>query len=222
MNPDFHGVSANYISQKTKLLSSLDDLQLTNFCVDKDLLTEGMSVSYQMAKEAGVGPFPAAWNIESNLSSYLYAYVMAKKPKFVVETGVANGLSTRILMKALEQTGGELHSFDIRNESCSVYQGTGKWTFHLVPTKNQKKFFSDLVANWEIDLWFHDGDHSFMWQEFEYKLAFSKLASGGLLLSDDVDTSEAWIEFCEKIDLEHTCVFDSRKIFGIATRKEKI
>ena len=218
-NPDFHGVSTNYIAQKTKLLSSLADLQYTNFQVNKKLLEEGAQVSNQIAKETSVKTFPDIWDVESNLASFLYAYVMEKKPLVVVETGVANGFSTKILMRALEQTGGELHSFDVRRECSLAYQGSGNWNFHLVPMRNQKSFFQDSTSQMDVDLWFHDGDHSFMWQQFEYNLASSRLAPNGVVISDDVDSSEAWMEFCVKKEMENLCVFDSRKIFGLARRK---
>jgi len=218
-NPDHHGVSANYISQKTKLLSSLEEIQTTNFQVVDQLLEDGFRLSKQIANEMQANAFPDEWNIESKLASYLYAYVVQKKPKVVVETGVANGFSTRILMSALELTGGKLHSFDVKKECEGVYTGSGDWNFHLVPRKKQKEYFREITSKWEIDFWFHDGDHSYIWQEFEYKLALSKLAVGGLILSDDIDTSEAWLEFCERNNLEYECVFDSRKIFGIAKYK---
>jgi len=220
-NPDHHGVSANYISQKTKLLSSLEEIQATSFQVNNQLLVDGVLVAKRIAKEMQSNVFPEAWNIESKLASYLYAHVMQKKPKVVVETGVANGFSTRILMSALELTGGKLHSFDVNKECAAVYTGNGDWNFHLVPQKRQKKYFKELTSQWEVDFWFHDGDHSYLWQEFEYKFALSKLAAGGLILSDDIDTSEAWLEFCERKNLEYECVFDSRKIFGMARHKVK-
>lgn len=217
-NPDFYGVSTNYIAQKTDLLTSLNDLQYTNFQVDEKLIEEGFELSKKVAKQFSINTFPDIWNVETNLASYLYAYVMQKKPKVVVETGVANGFSTKILMKALEQTGGVLHSFDVLNECRSAYKGQGNWNFYLVPKRNQKAFFRNLTTGWDVDLWFHDGDHSFIWQQFEYNLARLRLTNDGVIISDDVDSSEAWIEFCGRSKMENLCVFDSRKIFGLAKK----
>jgi len=218
-NPDIHGVSASYISQNSKLLTSVLQLDGSAFCIDRDLLERGFLVSDQIAREMENIIFPDLWNVEINLASYLYAYVLAKNPTVVVETGIANGFSTRILMKALEQTGGELHSFDTKKECDGIYKGAGNWNFHLVPIKKQGAYFAEVTKDWEVDLWFHDGDHSYMWQNFEYNLAFSRLAENGIIVSDDVDASEAWIEFCAVNPLESLCVFDNRKTFGIAKRK---
>lgn len=215
-HPDFHGVSTSYISQYCKLLNSLSELQNTAFYIDKHQLQQGFRVSNKIMRKSENTPFPDIWNVEVKLASYLYAYVLAKRPKVVVETGIANGFSTRILMKALEQTGGTLHSFDTKSECKKVYQGKGNWKFHLVPSKNQVQYFKSTTHDWEVDLWFHDGNHSYMWQRFEYELAFSRLAIDGTIISDDVDASEAWVEFCERNRLDSLCVFDSRKIFGIA------
>jgi hypothetical protein len=42
------------------------------------------------------------WNAEKQLFTLLYAVVKAKNPKVVIETGVANGITTNAIMKALE------------------------------------------------------------------------------------------------------------------------
>ena len=217
-NPDSWGVSVNYISQRSRLLNSLEELQNTEFYIDSSLLKEGLRIAEQLAKKISDSDFPEIWNIELKLASYLYSYIMQEKPLIVVETGVANGFSTRVMMAALEQTGGSLHSFDVRGECRSVYRGIGKWTFHHVPRKNQMNFLQKNTSNLVVNFWFHDSDHSYLWQKFEYELAISRLALNGLLISDDIDTSEAWIEFCEKEKMLNISVFDSRKIFGLAKR----
>jgi hypothetical protein len=55
--------------------------------------------------------------------------------------------------------------------------------FSLSTNQKSKKIFSDLVAHWAIYKWFHDGEYFSMWQEYKFKLEYSKLASGGLLLT---------------------------------------
>lgn len=218
LNPDFHGVSANYIANNSILLHSLEEAAFTNFAINKDDLLKSRNICAKILNNLNSAIFPEEWNVEKNLSFYLHAYILKYRPKLVVETGVANGISTNIIMNALEKTGGTLHSFDVRSECQYAYKGIGNWVFHLVPQKNQKRFFKALTRDWNVNLWFHDGDHSYFWQQFEYRLAVQKLDSAGVIISDDIDASEAWIETCKENNLDSINVFDSRKFFGIARK----
>ena len=55
------------------------------------------------------------WNAEEQLFILLYSLIKANNSKLIIETGVANGITTNAIMKALEESGagGELHSFDV-------------------------------------------------------------------------------------------------------------
>jgi predicted O-methyltransferase YrrM len=155
------------------------------------------------------------WNAGRNLSAFLYAYCMEKKPKVVVETGVANGITTRMIMHAIESYGGTLHSFDVLPECAGVYRGSGNWNFHLLPKKEERKKLSSITQQIpNIDLWLHDSDHGSSWQAFEYGLAWNRLFGGGMLISDDIDASPAWGEFSENTK-SAIAIFDGRKIIGI-------
>lgn len=140
LNPDVYGVSANYIAQNSILLQSLEEMGSTNFAIEKDELLKSRNNCAKILSKFDVVKFPEEWNVETNLSIYLHAYILKYRPKLVVETGVANGFSTNILMAALEITGGTLHSFDVRSECQFAYKGVGNWVFHLVPQRNQKRF----------------------------------------------------------------------------------
>ena len=159
---------------------------------------------------------PIKFDSAEGLGSFLYAFIMERKPRRVVETGVANGLTTNLIMAALDTYGGELHSFDINPECQSVYKGNGKWNFHLL-SRNYKKQVREVVGSIDdIDLWIHDSDHSYSWQSFEYSLAASKLkANQGILVSDDIDCTTAFGKLVKSLDTHGWAVFDERKFFGI-------
>jgi len=161
------------------------------------------------------------WNAEKQLFTLLYAVVKAKNPKVVIETGVANGITTNAIMKALElnKNNGELHSFDILQETSKAYIGKGKWNFHLLNPKNtHKQIVKEITKLPKADIWVHDSDHGYRWQKFEYLLALKSLNTGGILISDDVDASSAWGELSKTHFRKSFIVFDSRKFIGIAIK----
>ena len=57
------------------------------------------------------------------------------------------------------------------------------------------------------------------WQEFEYRLAVSKLSKNGILVSDDIDASPAWAKVSSEILKNPWAIFDARKVIGIAHKK---
>jgi len=159
------------------------------------------------------------WNAELELFSLLYVLVKSKKPQLVVETGVANGISTNAIMSALNEDSspGSLHSFDVLPETKAAYTGKGKWSFRLLDKKRTHKQLSVAVGNlpW-VDIWLHDSNHGYRWQKFEYLLALSRLKEDGVLISDDIDASPAWGELVKSHFRESYIIFDSRKFVGIA------
>lgn len=161
------------------------------------------------------------WNAEKQLFILLYTLVAAKKPKFVIETGVANGITTNAIMKALEsnETKGELHSFDVLPETSKAYDGKGDWNFHLLNSRNtHKQLIYEINQLPKVDMWVHDSNHGYRWQKFEYLLALKSLSDGGILISDDIDASSAWGELSKSHFRKSFIVFDSRKFIGIAIK----
>lgn len=140
----------------------------------------------------------------------LYAVVRAAKPAVVVETGVASGLSSAHILRALAASGsGVLHSIDLPN----VQQGSilprgrasgwvvpdslrGRWKLHIGDSRTILPALLDRLGR--VDLFLHDSDHSYENMSFEFEQAFPRLAPGGLLMSDDVHLHGAWDDFCAR------------------------
>lgn len=177
---------------------------------------EGRQLYRTMSLKLSGKVSPVKFDSGEELGCFLYAFILEVKPKCVVETGVANGLTTNLMMAALETYGGELHSFDVNPECQSVYKGGGKWNFHLL-SRNYKKQVREVVNSInKVDLWIHDSDHSHSWQSFEYALAINRLkGSKGFLVSDDIDCTTAFGKSLKRLNLPGWAVFDTRKFFGI-------
>ena len=161
--------------------------------------------------------FPENWNSEVNLSIMLYVAIRSTNAQVVVETGVANGVSTNMIMAGLEFTDGTLYSFDVDERCSKAYSGNGNWNFNLLSPNNPEISLAKASNKFsEIDLWLHDSDHSNWWQSFEYEFALTKLRRGGYLFSDDIDFSTAWVDFAPVNFSRNIVLFDFRKLIGIA------
>ena len=161
------------------------------------------------------------WNAEEQLFILLYSLIKANNSKLIIETGVANGITTNAIMKALEESGanGELNSFDVLPETSKAYSGVGNWKFHLLKGKNVHKQIKSVVSSLpKVDVWVHDSNHGYRWQKFEYLLALSVLGKNGILISDDIDSSSAWGELAKTHFRKSYVIFDSRKFIGIALK----
>jgi predicted O-methyltransferase YrrM len=152
--------------------------------------------------------------------AYLYAVLRKVRPLVAVETGVANGFSTAFSLLALQANGGgHLHSIDLPREvgreyePGTFYEGEGRagippgsesgwlipeelksrWT--LVPGKSQDELPPLLGRLGTIDMFMHDSEHSYECMWFEFNAAWPALRAGGVLVSDDVNSTEAFGRF---------------------------
>ena len=130
----------------------------------------------------------------------LYVTTRALRPQTVVETGPFNGASSAFILRALAENGaGRLLSFDRRDarDALGVPLAAGREPGWLVPDELRARFelvLGDLRATLRprlareprIDLFFHDSLHTFGHMWFEFRTAWSRLAHGGVLASDDV------------------------------------
>ena len=154
---------------------------------------------------------------------YLYAVLRQLRPEVAVETGVANGFSTSFSLLALDKNGaGELHSVDLPREvgrayeEGAFYEGEGRagipagsepgwlippdlkqrWTLILGRTQDELPPLLDRLGT--IDSFMHDSEHSFDCMWFEFNAAWPHLRPGGVLLSDDVNSTEAFPRFARE------------------------
>lgn len=146
----------------------------------------------------------------------LYALVRAIRPSFVVETGVASGVSTYNVLAALSANGhGELYSIDLplmdsEDPDHRNFDGLGLpigqrpgW---LVPDALQNRWHLELGSSREllpkllsklgrIQFFIHDSEHTYENMAFEYQTSWKHLDHGGLLVSDDISANSAFADF---------------------------
>jgi hypothetical protein len=155
---------------------------------------------------------------------HLYALLRRLRPGLAVETGVANGFSTAFALQALaDNDHGELYSIDLartlgREEPGKFYEGKGRagvpagkepgwlvpeplrgrWIF--INGRSQEELPGLLARLGQIDFFMHDSEHSFECMWFEYGVAWPALRVGGVLVSDDVNSTTAFPRFAAEHD----------------------
>ena len=159
--------------------------------------------------------------------AYLYATVRTLRPKVAVETGVANGFSTAFLLQALHANGdGHLHSIDLPREvgreyeAGAFYAGEGRagipagsepgwlipdalrdrWTLHVGRSQDELSPLLEQLGT--IDFFMHDSEHSYDCMWFEFNAAWPCLRGGGVLVSDDVNSTPAFPQFAGEVSRE--------------------
>jgi len=153
----------------------------------------------------------------------LYTLVRELQPETVVETGVCNGFSTAFLLLGLDRNGvGELHSLDLPDVVGEVYDpGTfweGKRGAAIPPGKEPGWVIPDeLRGRWQLvlgrsqeelprlverlgtfDFFMHDSEHSYECMRFEFETAWPALRDGGVLVADDWDWNDAFMELAQE------------------------
>lgn len=154
----------------------------------------------------------------SALNAELYALVRSKSPDVIVETGVASGVSSTLILAALSRNRtGHLYSIDKPNWDEGGYidadgnldrvttpkaLGPG-W---LVPAElrdrwtliqgTSREFLPNLLEQLKhVEFFFHDSEHSYTNMYFEFEEAARFIRSGGVLYSDDIFANTAFADF---------------------------
>lgn len=136
-----------------------------------------------------------------------YALVRALKPRFVVEVGVHDGLGTLALLRALERNldedgvSGRLVSFEINPSGGWLVGSNRLWELRR---QSSDEGLPEILRTAEpLDMFVYDGWHSFEQERWNLQLAASHLNRGGVLLSDDVQTTQALPGVCAERALEY-------------------
>lgn len=164
-----------------------------------------------------LGRVATLWKFSAS-NAELYTLVRCRRPEVIVETGVASGVSSTLILTALARNrGGHLFSIDKPNRNASgyidsdgkkdvVFTPSDRGPGWLVPTRLHDRWTLlqgpsfDLLPGLlsklgHIDFFFHDSEHSYGNMQFEFEQASTALPNGGILYSDDVFRNSAFTDF---------------------------
>jgi hypothetical protein len=187
----------------------------------------------------GRGAFDGWGDGDPGIARAAWCTVRHLKPEHVVETGVARGFTTEMILEALERNGsGHLWSIDLPPPlSPALHDQIGaavrsdlraRWTYIKGSSRRHlPRLLSELG---QIGLFIHDSAHTRHNTRFELDRAWSRLKPGGVVMADDIDYSSAFESFmherpghrflvCHGEPLEPDPIrFDARGLFGIAQK----
>jgi len=154
----------------------------------------------------GRGVFGGWDDADSRLARMAWCLVRHLRPDRIIETGVARGFTTRVLLEAVGRNGrGRLWSIDLpplletelAEETAAAVpeQLHERWT---LLRGSSRRMLPGLVAGLgQVDLFVHDSMHTARNLGFELDHVWAALASGGAALIDDVEKNVATGRFLE-------------------------
>jgi hypothetical protein len=182
------------------------------------------------ARGWGFGHDTYGWyaDADSSLCRAAWCVTLHTRPEVVVETGVAHGVTSRIVLEALEQNDlGRLSSIDLPFPFDHRLHGeTGivvtdacrhRWTYLAGSSKQRLPTLLTQVGH--VDMFIHDSLHTAENTLFEMEQADSAMSSGGVILVDDIDSHMGFATFARRHPGYETIVCPSADrdgMFGIA------
>ena len=191
----------------------------------------------------GIRPGPESfqwWNDgDAGLVRAIWCLIRHTKPKKVVETGVAHGVTSRCILEALARNGdGYLWSIDLRpvdrfwRKQVGAAVGNsqvGRWSY--IQGSSRRRLPGLLERLGEIDLFVHDSLHSERNVRFELDRAWPAMGANGAVVVDVVDANWGFRSFTQAFSPELSLVceaeplhpdirrFNKKGLFGISLKQ---
>lgn len=186
------------------------------------------------SKGLGTGRHTYGWysDAEIELCSAMWCVVRHIQPSTVIETGVAHGVSSRVLLEALTRNDkGHLWSIDLPHPlHHELHSQTGvavtdefrsRWTY--LEGESQQRLPPLVAEVGKVELFIHDSLHTAKNTLFEMEQAASIMPPGGVMLVDDIRGHDGFATFTRRHP-EFTTLLcstaDRRAGFGIAVHAE--
>lgn len=224
LNPAIH-----YVLRVWKLNALLTDTD-TDFTMVKNYFKEANDIGNELREFFASHGFPSHTIPRLN-NAVTYAAVRALRPEVVIETGVAEGVSSYFILNALEKNRkGSLYSIDLPPEIGIVSVSPGKEIGWIVPEElkrrwtlilqDAKESLPKLLLNFrKIDVFRHDSNHGYEHMLFELRTSWKYLKSTGFLLVDDIDLNKAFVDFIKEVNVRQYAVFSN---LGVIKKREDV
>jgi hypothetical protein len=194
------------------------------------------------AKGVDAGPESfKGWNDgDAGFVRAIWLLVRCLRPRHVVETGVAHGLTSRFILEALEKNGdGHLWSIyrppimerELKAQIGIAVDGRFEHRWSYILGSSRRRLPSVLCQLDEIDLFVHDSLHSERNVRFEMDRAWAALRPGGAIVVDDIDANRGFDSFtnsfsgCDSMVCEAEPLrpdlrrFNKKGLFGIVLKE---
>jgi predicted O-methyltransferase YrrM len=136
----------------------------------------------------------------------IWCLVAHLRPAIVVETGVAHGLTSRVILEGLQRNGsGHLWSVDLPAVDPALHHEIGiavqadlrpRWTY-LEGTS--RRHLPELVRRLkQVDIFIHDSLHTTRNTYFELDTVWPALPPGGVAMADDIHRNLGFRRFTDR------------------------
>jgi hypothetical protein len=182
------------------------------------------------ARGWGFGRETYAWyaDADSSLCRAAWCVTLHTRPEVVIETGVAHGVTSRIVLEALRQNRrGHLWSIDLPFPfDHRLHAETGlavtdacrpRWSYLKGSSRQRLRPLIDEIGH--VDTFIHDSLHTAENTIFEMEQAASAMPVGGVMLVDDIDSHMGFATFASRHSGYQTIIcssVDRNGLFGIA------
>lgn len=201
-------------------------------CPQRQQLDELMNRIVALLSAKGLGYGRQTYGVNSDgdwsLCRAVWCTILHTRPEVVIETGVARGVTSRIVLEALEENDrGHLWSIDLPypfdrqlhaqigaavSDSCRT-----RWSY-IEGTSSRR--LPRLVADvGHVEVFIHDSLHTAKNQLFEMEQAASAMRPGGVILVDDITLHKGFSAFIGQHPRYQTLICpsaDRAGMFGIA------
>jgi Methyltransferase domain len=184
------------------------------------------------ARGWGFGRDTYGWYADGDSSFCRAAWctAMHTRPEVVIETGVAHGVTSRIMLEALAQNQlGHLWSVDLpfpfdhrlHSETGIVITDACRSRWSYVEGSSRRRLPPLVAQVGHLEMFIHDSLHTAENTLFEMEQAAGAMRSGGVMLVDDINLNQGFAIFAERHPGYVTIVcpsIDRDGMFGIAVK----
>jgi predicted O-methyltransferase YrrM len=176
-------------------------------------------------------PFGQFHNGDPHLGRLCYLVVRMIRPARVVETGVCYGVTSSYLLAALNKNNyGHLYSIDLPplGSNGDDYVGwlvpnelKDRWTLRR---GTSERLLAPIVQELgTLDLFIHDSLHTFKNMKQEFETSWSALNSRGILISDDIEGNDAFLQVVKSHQPEISVILKEKNkdsLVGVAVKRK--
>jgi len=174
-----------------------------------------------------IAPFSTKHHGDLSLARLCFAVCRLLKPEIVVETGVAYGVTTAYILKALQMNEkGVLHSIDLPplGENADVFVGylvpedlKDRWVLHRGTSKRILPSLLQMLQH--VDVFVHDSLHTYWNIKRELNMVTPYLSKPSVVIADDIHGNKAFLEWAMQVKPKEWLAFKEEgkdSIAGVA------